>query len=85
VTDREEESGERGDEEMIEAYLLCMVDVGASVDVCENLDSVFGDVDNALCCCAIVADARGGEEVVPMDQDPHLVGAEVKENLKAMQ
>ena len=80
----EEDDGEGGDEEVVEADLLDAVDVGGLVEVRECADGVFGELDDGVGVVWVFLDGGGGVEDGAVDEDAHLVGAEVEEDLEAV-
>ena len=52
----EEDDGECGDQEIVEANLLYAVDVRGLVEVCEDLDGVFREFDNLACVARVLLD-----------------------------
>jgi len=52
----EEDDGECGDQEIVEANLLCTVDVRGLVEVCEDLDSIFREFDDLACIARVLLD-----------------------------
>lgn len=80
----EKDDGESGDEEVVEADLLDPVDVRGLVEVREGSDSVFGEFDDGVGVIGIFLDGGGGVEDGPVDEDAHLVGAKVEEDLETV-
>ena len=80
----EEDDGEGGDEEVVEADLLDAVDVGGLVEVRECADGVFGELDDGVGVVRVFLDGGGGVEDGAIDEDAHLVCAEVEEDLETV-
>lgn len=75
--DGEEDDGEGRDEEVVEADLLGAVDVAKFVETGEYADGVFGDVDGFLRVGSVFHDAGRGEQDGAVDENAHLVCADV--------
>ena len=83
VGDGEEDDGEGGDEEVVEAYLLRAVDVAYFVQAGEHSDSIFGHLNGLLSVKAVSHDTGCGKEDRAVDEDTHLVCADVQEDTEA--
>ena len=82
VRDGEEEHRERGGQEVVECLLLFAVDVGGFVEAGQDADGVFADVDGCLGEVFVLHYLCGGHEDGAVDEDAHLVGAEVEDHLE---
>ncbi len=63
----EEDDGEGGDEEVVEADLLGTVDVGGLVQVRECADGVFGQLDDGVGVVGVFLDGGGGVQYWAVD------------------
>lgn len=78
VTRGEEEDGDGGCEEIVEADLLAAVDVSGLVQVCECSDCIFCQFHDSRCIGMMFLDTRSRMKNGTVNQNAHLVAAEVQ-------
>ena len=84
VGNGQEENGQRGDEKVVEQGLLAAIYVRCLVDVGEYANSILCDPDHHVCEFEIFHNGSGRVEHGPVDEDAHLVGAQVENNLETV-
>lgn len=84
MRDGEEEDGEGGDQEVIEADLLRTVDVRCLVDVRKDTDGIFRNCGYRLSVALVFHYARCGMQNRTVDEDAHLVCPEVQYDSKTL-
>lgn len=84
MTARKKDDRQRGDQEVVEAYLLCAVDICRLIEMGEGTDGISSQPNHNPCIIWIFLYRVRAVEHWSVNQDTHLVGPKVEEYLQAL-
>ena len=69
----EKNDGKRGDNEVVEANLLCAIDIRTAVELGQSPNRILGDFDDDLGMLSVVHNASHGIQDGSVEENAHLV------------